>query len=200
MILSYLLFFYFIVNQQNIPLGCIEDENKILLNWPFFSIASGRKIRVQEVCEYKPSLRESIMKGISPINNIKIKLKNSSIIVAKDKSNIKKFYSTDNLSPYPGLLLGNFPLTIDNTIYLYLRQIKGDGLFLLVIRKEKTILARQVIIEGRPICNIEIKVPVTDFFEIPYYKKGFVEDRYQLELYLINYNPMSYEITGLEIR
>ncbi len=200
MALTLFLFFYFAVNQQNFPLGCIEDENRIRPDYPFFTIPAGRKVETEEVCNYIPSLQSDFIEKIRPLNNAGIFKKDGAVSVKKGKTKVRKFYTTENLSLYPGIILGDNEINDSNSLVLYLKAKSGNGLFLLVLRSNDRIFARQIIIEKNTNCPLKVILPIGDFFEIPYKKGDFPRDSYQMELYMLNYNPVEWILLGFEVK
>lgn len=184
---------------DNYPLGCTEDENRILLNWPFFTIPTGQKVMAEEVCNSKPSLQKGLIYKIKPINNAKIHKDETSIVLKKGKIDVKKFYPSEDLSLYPGISIDEREISKESQITIYLRQKKGDGLFLFVLRRDDRIFARQIILDGSHKCPIRVVLPVREFFEIPYIKGDLQRDIYKIEMYMLNFNEMEWEILGIEI-
>lgn len=199
MSISQLLFIYLALHLNGDPLGCIEDENKILLNFPFFTIPVGKRVDLEEICNYKPSLTKEALAKIRPFNNALILKKDNSITIKKGETKVKRFYPTEDLSPYPGLFLDEKEIGLESKITLYLKAIKGDGLFLLVLRGYHRVFARQIVIEGVPKCPLKASIPIEDFFEIPYKTNEFSKDRFAIELYILNFNEIEWMLLGFEI-
>lgn len=183
----------------NIPLGCMEDESPIKLNYPFFTIPVGKKVLYNEKCDKKPYLSQRLLDEISPLNGFTgLKKEGSSVVLNKDRQSIKRFYTTSNLMPYYGIKITKAKLNINNKILIALEREYGDGLFLLVLRNENRMFARQIIIDEIK-CAVEVIIPVAEFFQIPYKDGNFLDSEYQIELYLINYNKMKWKLVGFEI-
>ncbi|MCX7943594.1 MAG: hypothetical protein N2746_03705 [Deltaproteobacteria bacterium] len=187
-------------SQMEVPLGCIEDENSIIMNWPFYSIPLGKRNEISNQCGYKPNLDKAIIENSISINNAIVDKKKDQIRLKKGRSNIKKFYSTLDLSPFPGIFLSELSLRKENEIGIYLAKIDGDGLFLLVLRRDDTLFMRQIIIDQSTKCPVKVSLSIKDFIEIPFYKGGFVEGLYRIELYMVNYNSMEWTLLGFEVK
>ncbi|MGC8927899.1 MAG: hypothetical protein ACP5QK_08235 [Myxococcota bacterium] len=187
------------ISSGEIPLGCMEDENPIRLNYPFFTIPVGKKVMYNEKCDKKHYLSQKLLDEISPLNGFTgLKKESSSVVLNKDRQSIKRFYTTSNLTPYYGIKITKAKLNIINKIMIALEREYGDGLFLLVLRNDNGMFARQIIVDEIK-CAVEVIIPVAEFFQIPYKEGDFLDAEYQIELYLINYNKMKWKFVGFEI-
>ncbi|MGB9601139.1 MAG: hypothetical protein ACPL7I_11345, partial [Myxococcota bacterium] len=97
-----------------------------------------------------------------------------------------------------GIKITKAKLNIINKIMIALEREYGDGLFLLVLRNDNGMFARQIIVDEIK-CAVEVIIPVAEFFQIPYKEGDFLDAEYQIELYLINYNKMKWKFVGFEI-
>jgi len=200
MSIELLYYLIFLFGFKDVPLGCTEDENALILNWPFFTIPEGKRIDYEEVCNYKSSFSVEGIEKISSLNeSTKISKKNGMVIIEKETIPLKKFYSTENLTPYSGISLGSYNIEKDSKIDLYLDKVYGDGFFLLVLSSKDSIYARQIIL-GDIKCTARVEVSTDEYFEIPYRKKDFSGGVYEIRLYLMNYNKMKWVLQNMEIR
>ncbi len=193
------LFVFFRVGSESTPLGCTEDENEINLNWPFFTIPVGRIVEYSEDCDLNKGNKISLGEAKAVSSGIIIRKEKEGILIKKEKTYIKKFYPTEDLSSYAGIRLGSADVRKDSKIILTLKQFSGEGLFLLVLKKGERLFFRQIII-GAINCPVTAEMDVEEFFEVPYKKGDFEDGTYETSLYLLNYNEMKWMIMGFEIR
>ncbi|GEM_PF-4660807 len=202
--MSILLLLNFIVliygDYEGVPLGCTEDENKINLSWPFFTIPVGKRADYIESCDLSYNESSSGLLNLQKVGkDISIDKIKDGVLIEKERSLIPRFYPTEDLSPYSGLYIGRHYLKEKNQIQLRLKKIDGDGLFLVVLKNEKRFYARQLIIDDIK-CPAIVTLDMNEFFEIPYRKDGFLEGSYEIYLYLLNYSEMKWIIQDFLIK
>lgn len=184
----------------DVPLGCIEEENRIYLNWPFFTVPPGLKNIYEEVCKRDSYGLSSFIKGATPLDRrLTVKRDKRGIIIEKRRTPVKRFYTTEDLTPYAGISFGRAKIKRDTTIRLYMKKDYGDGLFLLVLKDKKATYARQINIVEDVKCPLKISICTNELFQIPYRKDDYIEGEYEVLLYVLNYNKIRWTILDLEI-
>lgn len=185
----------------DVPLGCREEENRIYLNWPFFTVPPGLKNIYEEVCKMDSYGLSNFIKGAIPLDRrLTVKRDKRGIIIEKKSTPVKRFYTTEDLTPYTGISFGRAEIKKDTTIKLYMKRDYGDGLFLFVLKDKKATYARQITIVEDVKCPLKISIYTDELFQIPYRKDDYIEGEYEVLLYVLNYNKIRWIILDLEIQ